>query len=75
MMFFGRHVILAIDLLCRPSCYERKMPSHEYVLELQERLQKVHNGARSEMNKTSDRQKKTYDQRVHVIPYKEGGTF
>ena len=72
MIFFGRHVLLPVDLLCCPSCSERKMPSHEYVLEMQERLQKVHNLARIEMNKASDRQKKTYDHRVHVIPYKEG---
>ena len=72
MMFFGRHALLPVDLLCCPSCSERKMPSHEYVLELQEQLQKVHNLARNEMNKTSDRQKKTYDHRVHIIPYKEG---
>ena len=72
MMFFGRHALLPVDLLCCPSCTETKMPSHEYVLELQERLRKVHNIARNEMNKASDRQKKTYDHRVHVIPYKEG---
>ena len=58
MMFFGRHALLPVYLLCCPSCSERKMPSHEYVLELQELLQKVHNLARSEMNKASDRQKK-----------------
>ena len=71
MMFFGRHALLRADLLCCPSCSERRMPSHEYVLELQERLQTVHNLARSEMNKARDRQKKTDDHRVHVIPYKE----
>ena len=72
MMFFGRHALLPIDLLCCPSCTETKMQSNEYVLELEERLRKVHSIARTEMNKASDRQKKTYDHRVHVIPYKEG---
>ena len=33
MMFFGRHALLPVDLLCCPSCTETKMPSHEYVLE------------------------------------------
>ena len=72
VMFFGRHALLPIDLTCCPPCTERKLSSHEYVLELQERLQTVHKFARSEMTKASNRQKKTYDHRVHVIPYKEG---
>ena len=71
MMFFGRHALLPVDLLCCPPCTETKMSSNEYVLELQERLPKNHSIARTEMNKASDRQKKTYDHRVHVIPYKE----
>ena len=72
MMFFGRHALLPVDLLCCPPCTETKMSSNEYVLELQALLRKVYSIARTEMNKASDRQKKTYDHRVHVIPYKEG---
>ncbi|MCW4335043.1 MAG: RNase H-like domain-containing protein [Candidatus Thiodiazotropha endolucinida] len=71
MMMFGRHALLPIDLLCCPPTTETKTTSHGYVLGLQERLQKVHNLARSEMTKASDRQKKTYDHRVHLIPYKK----
>ena len=36
VMFFGRHALLPIDLTCCPPCTERKLSSHEYVLELQE---------------------------------------
>lgn len=72
MMMFGRHALLPIDLLCSPPSSERKLSSHEYVLDLQERLRKIHNLARSEMTKASDRQKRTYDHRVHVIPFQEG---
>ena len=72
IMFFGRQALLPVDLLCCPPCTEKKMSSNEYVLELQERLRKVHSIARTEMNKASDCQKKTYDHRVRVIPYKEG---
>ena len=53
MMFFGRHALLPVDLLCCPPCNETKMTSNEYVLELQERLHKVHSIARTEMNKAS----------------------
>lgn len=70
-MLFGRHAQLPVDLTCCLLCTERKLPSLECVLELQERLQKMHKLARSKMLKASDRQKKTYDHRVHVIPYIE----
>lgn len=72
MMMFGRHALLPIDLVCIPPSSEINMTSHEYVHTLQQRLQKVHNIARSEMAKASDRQKKHYDHRVHVIPFEEG---
>ncbi|MCG7879153.1 MAG: RNase H-like domain-containing protein [Candidatus Thiodiazotropha endolucinida] len=71
-MFFGRHAILPVDLVCCPPSSENRKESHEYVLELQERLRKVHSLARTEMIKASDRQKKTYDHRVRTIPYNEG---
>lgn len=71
-MFFGRHAILPVDLVGCPSCSENRKESHEYVLELKERLRKVHNLTRTEMIKAGDRQKKTYDHRVHTIPYDEG---
>ena len=58
MMFFGCHALLPVNLLCCPPCIETKMSSNEYVLELQERLCKVHSIMRTEMNKASDRQKK-----------------
>ena len=43
MMFFGHHALLHVHLLGFPSYSERKMPGHDiqYVLELQERLQKT----------------------------------
>ena len=69
MMFYGRHALLPVDFLCCPPCTETKMSSNEYVLEW---LSKIHSIARTDMNKASDRQKKTSDHRVHVIPYKEG---
>ena len=48
------------------------MTTNEYVQLLKSRLEKVHNFARSAMAKASDRQKKTYDDRVCVVPYSVG---
>ena len=72
MMMFGRHALLPIDLTCPRSSAEKDMSESEYVQTLQGRLEVVYNSARSEMANASDRQKKTYDHRVNVVPYSEG---
>ena len=61
VMFFGRITLLPKDFTCIPPCNVRKLSSHEYVLDLQGRLQKVCKFAHSETTKASDRQK------IHMI--------
>ena len=72
MMMYGRHAILPIDLTCPQSNPEKEVSTNEYVQLLKSRLEKVHNFARSDMAKASDRQKKTYDHCVCVVPYSVG---
>ena len=72
MMMFGRHALQPVDLVCPKSCAETKMTGHDYVQSLKGQLEKVYNFARTDMAKASDRQKKTYDHRVHVIPFSVG---
>ena len=72
MIMFGRHALLPVDLVCPKSSAETEMTGHDYVQSLKERLQKVYNFARTDMAKASDRQKKTYDHRVHVILFSVG---
>ena len=73
MMMFGRHALLPVDLVCPQSGTGIEMTTHEYVKVLkQRRLEKVYDFARSDMAKASDRQKKTYDHRICVVPYSVG---
>ena len=72
MMMFGRHALLPVDLVCPQPSTEREMTSHEYVDALKERLEKVYKLTQSEMAQACDRQKKTYDHRIYVIPYSIG---
>ena len=69
IMMLGRHALLPVDLVCPQSSAETEMTGHDYVQSLKGRLEKVYNFARADMAKASDRQKKTYDHRVHVIPF------
>ena len=72
MMMFGRHALLPVDLVCPQSGTETAMTTHEYVKVLEQRLEKIYDFARSDIAKASDRQKKTYDHRVNVVPYSVG---
>ena len=68
MMMFGKHVLITVDLACPQSNTEKEVTTKEYVQLLKSRLEKVHNFARSDMAKASDK-KKTYDHGVCVVPY------
>ena len=72
-MMLGREIHLPLDLLYGPSPEPQDIPDEAiYVQELREHLWEVHELARDQMIKASDRQKKQYDHKLYQNRYKAG---
>ena len=74
VMLFGRQLVLPIDLVVsrsNPTAADFSS-SHEYVLQLQDRLHQVHMKARERMKGASDRQAKLYNNRLKYTIYEPG---
>ncbi|MES9880089.1 MAG: reverse transcriptase domain-containing protein [Sedimenticola sp.] len=71
-MMFGREMTMPIDLLYGPPPESKEQTECEFVQTLRNKLANVHASAREKMVKAADKQKKTYDHRLHVNIYKRG---
>ena len=70
-LMLGREIALPADIMYGLNRLDPKSPS-PYVEALKERMHIVHNLARKQMLKASDRQKKSYDHRLKKIPFQMG---
>ena len=70
-MMLGREAELPVDLLYGPPP-ESRQDECQYVIDMKEHLENVHQLARKKMLKASDRQKRTYDHRAKQYSYSEG---
>jgi len=73
MMMLGREVALPVDIvLGRPPGERDSQLSSDYVQDLNDKLEAVHQVARNKIKIRSDHQKKHYDLRVHGQKYDRG---
>ena len=74
LLFLGREVRLPLDLLvgCPPPEAQTDRNYHEYVDRLQNDLHRIHEIARQKLLSASDRQKRNYDHRKHIIDFPPG---
>ena len=72
MMMLGREIDLPVDLIYPAPPSEPKSSSEEYVLDLQNKMKKVHDIARASLLEAGQKQKRLYDRRVNKYIYKKG---
>ena len=70
-MMLGREAELPVDLLYGPPP-ESRQDECQYVIDMKEHLENVHQLARKKMLKASDRQKRSYDHRAKQYSYSDG---
>ena len=69
-MMFGREVTLPIDLLLGPFMDQKQKSSQvPYIQNLREKLEVIHEVARENLEKSSERQKRVYDHRANAHSY------
>ena len=71
-MIFGREINLPIDLVLGRPTEENNKSTSEYVHDLQNKLETVHEMARQNMNISSDLMKRNYDHKIHHKLYSRG---
>ena len=73
MLMLGREVLLPVEISmgCIPET-KRYQRTVDYVIDLEDRMLKVYEIARENLQKSANRQKRDYDTRVHKTTYKEG---
>ena len=71
-MMFGRELTLPVDILIPKPAVESSESKTEYVQKLRETLENVYDHARTNLKRASQHQKKDYDTRVKIHPYKPG---
>ena len=71
-LMLGRDLRLPVDLLTGRPEDEPIPQTSDYVLNLQERLEKVHNFARNNLRLKSDKMKEYYDAKAQDDPLNEG---
>ena len=71
-LMLGRDLCLPADLLTGQQEDEPIPQTSDYVLNLQERLEKVHNFARNNLRLKSDKMKEYYDAKAQDDPLNEG---
>ena len=75
MLMLGREVHLPIDLLLgvpRRHPQELETSPHEFVVDLHEMISDMFQLVRQHLQKTGERQKRTYDTRLASNSYQEG---
>ena len=72
MMMFGRGLNLPTDLVTGQAFRERQYITCDYALELELKLQNIHELARKRIRLPSDRQKRKYDHRVQLNTFMPG---
>ena len=71
-MMFGREVFVPIDLIFGKPWRQEPKPVHEYVDNLTNRMEKVHEVVRDRLTKAADRQKRRYDLCCTSVKFKVG---
>ena len=73
MLMLGREVTQPADIMFKPdlAAYAGEAPA-EYVTKLRETLANVHDITREHLHVAQNRQKRTYDQRVHYTKFSVG---
>ena len=69
MMMLGREVDLPVDLIYPGPSSESPKSCDEYVLDLQNRMLKVHELARSSLIEAGQKQKRLYDRKISQYSY------
>lgn len=72
MMMLGREIDLPVDIIYPPPPSGSKLPCDEYVAELQKKLRKVHEIARTSLLEAGQKQKRLYDRKINVYQYRKG---
>lgn len=72
MMMLGREIDLPVDLIYPPPPSGSKLPSNEYVVELQNKMRKVHCIARASLLEAGQKQKRLYDRKINKHQYHKG---
>ena len=70
-MMLGRETELPVDLFYGPPPVNIQEPC-TYIVDLREKLTRIHCLSREKMLRASDKQKRTYDHRLNEHLYKEG---
>lgn len=71
-MMFGREVLMPVDLLFGKTSQLKDVSTPEYVHNLTNRMDKVHDIVRDRLLKAADRQKRRYDLTCNTREYKVG---
>lgn len=74
-MMFGREVLMPVDLLFGKTSQLKDASTPEYVHNLTNRMDKVHDIVRDRLLKAADRQKRHYDLTCNTRKYKVGDGF
>ena len=72
LMMLGREIELPVDLLYPPPPTDTKLPSNEYVVQLQNKMKIIHETARASLLEASQKQKRLYDSRISKQKYNVG---
>ena len=69
MMMLGREIDLPVDLIYPSPSSEPKMSGDEYVVNLQNRMHRVHELARASLVEAGQKQKRLYDRKISQYTY------
>ena len=72
MLMFGREFNLPVDFLVGCPRYSQESNTHDFVINLKEKFVKIYQIARSNIGRSSERQKRDYDTRISENAYKIG---